>query len=127
MQLPEPHSAANWHTEPLLFVGRQTPPALQYFPEPQEVDVHEVAHFVPSAAQPSAMQAVVTAAVHAPMPLQTVWLVTIPLLHVIAVHSTVFPGKLHTVPSVPSHRPVHAPVPAHEVRMPRGTPATTAQ
>jgi hypothetical protein len=86
MQLPEPHSAVAWHVMPLAFVGRQTPPALQYLPAPQEVAVHEVAHLVPSAAQPSAIHDVVTAAVHAPDPLQTVALVTIPLLHVIAAH-----------------------------------------
>jgi hypothetical protein len=61
---------------------------------------------------------------HAPSPLQTEAVVTLPLTQVAAVQIVALSGNVQVFPLVPSHCPAHGPVPPQASRGPTGVPWT---
>lgn len=116
------HSTPVWQSAPFALTARQRPVGSQYFPTPQgEAALQPPAHFVASA-HCFVWHIDVIAAVHPPAPLHTVAVDTEPLAQLAATHETSFPGYLHAIPSVPSHRAAQGAVPPQAGRGPRGDP-----
>jgi hypothetical protein len=67
---------------------------------------------------------VVVAVVQAPEPLQTEAVVALPAVQVAAVQIVALSGEVQDLPLVPSHCPLHAPVPPQAVRVASGAPFT---
>jgi hypothetical protein len=90
--------------------------------------VHDVAvqlpeHLpLPSVAHRLLVHELVAAIVHAPEPLHTDAVVALPPVQVAAVQTALPSGNTHAILLVPSHCPLHVPVPPHAVRVASGAP-----
>lgn len=112
------------HGLPFAIVGAQAPPGPQYVPAEQDVAVQLPAQVIPSAAHRLLSHAFVAEAVQLPEPLQTDAVVTLPAVHLAAVHSVALSGKVQAEGFVPPHWALHFPVPPQAGRGVTGSPRT---
>jgi hypothetical protein len=122
-QNPDAHIAPEEQFAPFARACRHTPVASQTKPAPQEAAVQAVAHFaLPSVAHPPFGQGPSVGMLHAPAPLHNDAVVTLPPTQVAAAHTVALSGKVQLLPFVPSHWPLHIPVPPQGSRGLRGAP-----
>jgi hypothetical protein len=122
-QYPDAHIAPEEQFAPFARAARHTPVASQTKPAPQEVAVQALAHFaLPSVAQPPFAQGPSVGMLQAPAPLHTDAVVTLPPTHVAAAQTVALSGMVQLLPLVPSHWPLHIPVPSQGSRGLRGAP-----
>jgi hypothetical protein len=107
-------------------MGGAHAPLVHTFPSAQSAScMHVVAHASPAHAYGAHRAA--TAVVQLPCPSQRSAAEAMPALHDAAPHTVSLPGSAHAPVWEPSHRPAHAPVPAHAARPPCGSPETGEQ
>lgn len=122
-QNPDAHIAPDEQFAPFARAARHTPVASQTKPAPQEAAVQALAHFgLPSVAHPPAAQGPSVGMLHAPAPLHSDAVVTLPPTQVAAAHTVALSGKVQLLPLVPSHWALHIPVPPQGSRGLRGAP-----
>jgi len=93
---------------------------------PHELAVQLPEHLpLPSLAHSLVAQVLLVESVHVPAPLHTEAVTTSPSVQVAGVQIASSPGNAQALPSLPSHCPLHTPLPPQAGRGPTGSPWMT--